>query len=162
MGKYLAMLDALSIAGETDSQPAKEAKEAKKAPLISHNSLISHPVALTQAVVIACRGLAIMPSEVLATLSSADMADFEAGLFPPAALRALADSLTIRRMVDAGQVPPYFTATATCRWCGPVFVSPAFAGRDLQSCCWCLNRHRRTPIPHPGKPMQQPSTDTAA
>lgn len=64
-------------------------------------------------------------------------------------LKAFADMVSIRQTVEAGTVPARFTATAICRWCGPVYVPPAWSGQQINSCPWCLNRHRHKPIPRP-------------
>lgn len=123
------------------------AEKAELAYLVRGERPVVH--GLEQAAEEACYGLNIEADELLAVLSADDVTDFAAGLLPFTALRALADVLAIRKMVDVGRVPAPFTATATCDWCGPVFVSPAFAGRELKSCPWCLNRHRHKPIPRP-------------
>lgn len=143
MGKYLKLLDTLAAPG-LDSQTATK---ATKASLLSHKTLNTHPASRTLVVTNACRERFIMLSGELAALSPEDIIDFTAGHFTSDVLGVIADMLKIRRMAHNGQVPSHFTATATCYWCGPVFVPPVFANQQINNCPWCLNRRRGTPVP---------------
>ena len=64
----------------------------------------------------------------------------------PATLEALANSITIRRMRERGEVPSHYTATTVCAHCGPVPISAGVAERVL-GCPWCFNRVKGLPVP---------------
>ncbi len=72
-----------------------------------------------------------------------DWADIEND---PEALEALANSIQIRRMRERSEVPPHYTATTICAYCGPV---PIFAGvaERVAFCPWCFNRVTGLPVP---------------
>ncbi len=63
-----------------------------------------------------------------------------------AILGALANSITIRRMREHGEVPSNYTSTTVCARCGAV---PIFAGvaERVEWCPWCFNRVKGLPVP---------------
>ncbi len=64
----------------------------------------------------------------------------------PATLEALANSITIRRMRERGEVPSNYTSTTICAHCGPVPIYPGMAERVL-GCPWCFTRVKGLPVP---------------
>ena len=64
----------------------------------------------------------------------------------PAQLKAFAELLMIGEMREKGITPDHYTATTTCKHCGPV---PIWDGcpSEVQGCPWCLNRLQGLPIP---------------
>ncbi len=67
-----------------------------------------------------------------------------------ATLEGVANSITIRRMRERGEVPSNYTSTTVCVHCGPVLIFPGVAEHVL-GCPWCFNRIRRLPVPRPRK-----------
>jgi len=63
-----------------------------------------------------------------------------------AILGALANSITIRRMREHGEVPSNYTSTTICAHCGPVPIYPGMAEHVL-GCPWCFNRVKGLPVP---------------
>ena len=59
----------------------------------------------------------------------------------PILLETLARAIQTRRLRERGEVPAHYTATTTCRHCGPV---PIFEGvqEQVAGCPWCFNRLR--------------------
>jgi hypothetical protein len=49
-------------------------------------------------------------------------------------------------MREQGYVPAHYTATTTCKQCGPVPIFQG-AGPHVLGCPWCFNRHKGLPIP---------------
>ena len=75
-----------------------------------------------------------------------------------ATLEALANSITIRRMRERGEVPSNYTSTTICRHCGgPVPIYPGMAERVL-GCPWCFNRAKGLPVPKPSKTKSRTET----
>ncbi|MFB3107361.1 MAG: hypothetical protein ACE1ZA_20905, partial [Pseudomonadales bacterium] len=68
----------------------------------------------------------------------------------PPTLEALANSITICRMRERGEVPSNYTSTTVCAHCGPVPIYPGMAERVL-GCPWCFNRVKGLPMPKPSK-----------
>ena len=64
----------------------------------------------------------------------------------PAQMKALAELVMIEDMQHRGIVPDHYTATTTCKHCGPV---PIFEGcwPEVDGCPWCLNRLKGLPMP---------------
>ncbi len=101
-------------------------------------------------------------AEILATLIARDhglpLADLKQTAGPnwpeiendPATLEALANSITIRRMRERGEVPSHYTVTTVCAHCGPVPIFAGVAERVL-GCPWCFNRVKGLPMPKPSK-----------
>ncbi len=97
-------------------------------------------------------------AEILATLIAQDhglpLADLKQAAGPdwpeiendPATLKALANSITTRRMRERGEVPPDYIAATVCRHCGPVPIYQGIAERVL-GCPWCFNRAKGLPVP---------------
>ena len=56
------------------------------------------------------------------------------------------EMLRIQNMRSRGIVPDHYTATTTCKHCGPV---PIWNGcpAAVQSCPWCFNRIKGLPMP---------------
>ncbi len=52
------------------------------------------------------------------------------------------------RVVDAGQVPPEYTATVHCARCGPVLLWPS-CPQVVKACPWCFRRQGGKPIRRP-------------
>ena len=67
-----------------------------------------------------------------------------------ATLAGVANSITIRRMRERGEVPSNYTSTTICAHCGPVPIYPGMAERVL-GCPWCFNRVKGLPMPKPSK-----------
>ncbi len=65
----------------------------------------------------------------------------------PGQLKAFAELLMIGEMRHRGIVPDHYTATTSCKHCGPV---PIFEGRWTGSdgCPWCFNRLQGLPMPN--------------
>ncbi len=63
-----------------------------------------------------------------------------------ATLKALANSITIRRMRERGEVPAHYTSTAMCAHCGPVPIFASVTER-VEGCPWCFNRLAGRPVP---------------
>ena len=72
--------------------------------------------------------------------------DWEEIANDPEQLKAFCELLMIGDMRSKGTVPDHYTATTTCRRCGPVPIWPGCPPK-VQGCSWCLNRHRGLPIP---------------
>ncbi len=51
-----------------------------------------------------------------------------------------AELVEIVQMRERGETPPHYTATTTCKHCGPV---PIWEGcpPEVLGCPWCFNRH---------------------
>ncbi len=64
-------------------------------------------------------------------------------------LEALAKAIQTRRLRERGEVPAHYTATTTCRHCGPVPIFPG-VGPTVEACPWCFNRLTRNPVPRSG------------
>jgi hypothetical protein len=47
-----------------------------------------------------------------------------------------------------GEIPDCYTATTTCKHCGPVPIFEGF-GPEVLGCPWCFNRRKGLPIPKP-------------
>ena len=64
----------------------------------------------------------------------------------PMQLRAFCELLIIGDMRHRGIVPDHYTATTTCKHCGPV---PIFEGMPdaVNGCPWCFNRLEGLPMP---------------
>ena len=69
----------------------------------------------------------------------------------PVQLKAFAELLMISEMREQGVAPDHYTATTTCKHCGPV---PIWDGcpPEVSACPWCLNRHRGLPMPEKENP----------
>lgn len=94
----------------------------------------------------ACRGLAIIPAEVKLALAAEDINDWRKGAISADTLAAFARSLVQRREMNQGKRPDHYTAQATCKHCGPIWLW--FSGEVL-GCPWCWNRAADRPIPRP-------------
>jgi hypothetical protein len=64
----------------------------------------------------------------------------------PKQLRAFCELLMIGDMRYRGIAPDHYTATTTCRHCGPVPIFEGF-GPDVLGCPWCANRIQGWPMP---------------
>jgi hypothetical protein len=64
----------------------------------------------------------------------------------PKQLQAFVSSAMIEAMRERGEIPPHYTATTTCKRCGPVPVWPG-CPPEVLGCPWCFNRHKGLPIP---------------
>ncbi len=71
-----------------------------------------------------------------------------------ATLEALARAIQIRRMRERGEVPPHYTSTTICRYCGPVPIFPG-VGEQVEGCPWCFNRVRGLSVPRPQKRLRR-------
>lgn len=139
---------ALSINGDklhVDPWPATEPDLIER--LRAHKPELLAALKLEAAAAEAVKGLGNLSAEqYLAFLSPEDHADFLAGRFPTASFRAhaIARSETLWR--EQGIAPPWWTATALCDRCGPIFwPEPA----HLPNCVWCWNRLHGVKIPRP-------------
>ncbi len=93
--------------------------------------------------------------EVVATLNRpidpealeerAAIMEFDGGLSREE-VEAMAHALQTRRMRERGAVPPHYTATTTCKRCGPVHIFPGVPDR-VDGCPWCFNRVQGLPVP---------------
>lgn len=63
----------------------------------------------------------------------------------PAAIEIVA----ITEMRQMGVVPDHYTATTTCKHCGPVPIWDGCSS-EVQGCSWCLNRLQGLPVPNAG------------
>jgi hypothetical protein len=64
------------------------------------------------------------------------------------ALNSIAILITDTRLRQQGKVPPSYTAKASCKGCGNVYLPPALASvKPLLGCPWCFNRAGGLPIP---------------
>ena len=65
----------------------------------------------------------------------------------PAQLKAFAEILMIVEMREKGICPDHYTATTTCKHCGPV---PIFEGvpEKVEGCPWCFNRIKGLTVPN--------------
>ncbi len=59
---------------------------------------------------------------------------------------AMAHAIQTRRMRERGEVPAHYTATTTCKHCGPVPIFPGVPATVL-GCPWCFNRVQGLPVP---------------
>ncbi len=64
--------------------------------------------------------------------------------------QALIRAIQTRRMRERGDVPPRYTSTTICRYCGPVPIFPG-VGERVEGCPWCFNRVRGLSVPRPQK-----------
>ena len=64
----------------------------------------------------------------------------------PDELPVASELVEIVQMRERGEIPTHYTATTTCKHCGPV---PIWEGcpPEVQGCPWCFNRIKRLPIP---------------
>ena len=72
--------------------------------------------------------------------------DWEEISTDPAKLKAFAELVMIEDMRRQGIVPDHYTATTTCKHCGPV---PIFEGcwSESDGCPLCFNRIKGLPVP---------------
>ena len=72
--------------------------------------------------------------------------DWEEIAGDPKQLKVFAELLMIEDMRQKGICPHHYTATTTCKYCGPV---PIWDGcpPEVHGCPWCFNRIKRLPIP---------------
>ena len=75
-------------------------------------------------------------------------ADWEEIASDPKQLKAFYELMMITEMRRQGIAPDHYTATTTCKHCGPV---PIWNGCPavVQSCPWCFNRIKGLAIPNP-------------
>jgi len=92
--------------------------------------------------------LPISAEDIYSHLSYEDINDWDAGNITVHNLRALADSVLQRKMIDQGEVPSHYTKIALCDCCGPIWFW--FSGK-IQGCPWCWNRKNDRPIPRAEK-----------
>ncbi|MHB8455359.1 MAG: TubC N-terminal docking domain-related protein [Acidiferrobacterales bacterium] len=84
-----------------------------------------------------------VPLEDLQDAAGADWPEVESD---PDLLETLARAVQIRRLREQGEVPAHYTATTTCRHCGPVPIFPG-VGPTVEACPWCFNRLTGLPVP---------------
>lgn len=84
-----------------------------------------------------------IPLDELRKLAGKDWPELDAN---PALLECFAEIVSIRKMRERGKVPPSYTATTTCRHCGPVPIFPGVAEK-VEGCPWCFNRAAGRPVP---------------
>lgn len=89
-------------------------------------------------------GWLVTIDELQRALSEDDLLDSE--LMTAKGLEALAHAVRTTRMREQGQIPPGWTATTSCRHCGPVPIWEGCA-LNVQGCPWCFNRVAGRPIP---------------
>jgi len=65
-----------------------------------------------------------------------------------AELRDYLQALERGRVMDAGRVPPEYTATVHCAGCGPVLLWPD-CPPTVRACPWCFKRKAGKAIPRP-------------
>jgi hypothetical protein len=64
----------------------------------------------------------------------------------PRQLKAAYELQMIVEMREQGIVPDHYTATTTCKHCGPVPIFEG-VGHEVVVCPWCFNRMKGLPIP---------------
>ena len=84
-----------------------------------------------------------IPMVELRDLAGPDWAMCEAD---PALLEAFASAVSTRQMRERGEIPLFYSATTTCRHCGPVPIWPE-CPPTVEGCPWCFNRVAGKPIP---------------
>lgn len=94
----------------------------------------------------ACAELEITPEAVYDALDDSDIEDWRSGQISSESLVAFARALVERRLMDQGKRPSYYTARATCRQCGPIWL---WLPANVDGCPWCWNRVNGVPIPRP-------------
>ncbi len=62
----------------------------------------------------------------------------------PDLFAAFAHAIQTRRMREHGEVPAHYTATTTCKHCGPVPIFPG-CPETVLGCPWCFNRVKGLP-----------------
>ncbi len=85
-------------------------------------------------------------AEAKEALAPEASADWRQGAIGSDTLTAFACLLARRREMDRGKRPSDYTAHATCRHCGPIWLW--FSGA-VPDCPWCWNRAAGRPIPRP-------------
>jgi|GEM_PF-1779367 len=93
--------------------------------------------------------LPLTAHEVYAELSDGDIAAWQHDRIETNHLRDFAVALYDGRERKAGRIPESYQYVATCRHCGPVWLT---IPGHVPSCPWCINRYNGWPIPRP-KPV---------
>lgn len=130
---------------QNPQKPAASAISADSADSASRDS-DQESSKLLEVLADACRGLAIKPIEVKEALSPDDIDDWREGAISTITLVVFARSLMQRREMDQGKPPNHYTAQATCKYCGPIWL---WYSGVVVSCPWCWNRAADKPIPRP-------------
>lgn len=119
---------------------------ANKYSSLGSPSSIEKTASFDNEIINACHNLDITPAEIISTLSSQDIDDWNNGDMSTETLRAFARSLVQRREMNQGKVPASYTERATCKNCGPIWLW--FSG-EVHGCPWCWNRAKGRPVPRP-------------
>jgi hypothetical protein len=94
-----------------------------------------------------CRGLTDKTDKRASVSSVSDWStDSDISDVMPHEERVAQELLEIMAMRERGEMPRHYTATTTCKHCGPV---PIWEGcsPEVLGCPWCFNRHKGLPIP---------------
>jgi hypothetical protein len=128
----------------TAREPLK-AIDNKASSLSSPGSLIISSL-LNNAIVAAVGDLPIAANEIRAALDKDDIENWSESKTSTKSLVGKAIIALARTDINQGNIPAYFTKSAVCALCGPVWLW--FEG-SVAGCPWCVNRINDLPIPRP-------------
>lgn len=85
-------------------------------------------------------------TQILEKIGQDTRSDWEEVADDPGKLKAFYELLVIGEMREKGIAPDHYTATSTCRRCGPVPIFEGLPGK-VNGCPWCFNRVKGLPMP---------------
>lgn len=151
-------LSALQVGISENSQPKSADTSPRKSTLsVPHISFLSaKPIHAnnSKAPNVNANNVDILENVTILGVATKELQDFlgeDFGLYEnnPEALKAAAELLQDKRLMDKGKAPQTFTASTYCKACRrsvPIPSSLICASHVLE-CLWCLNRAKGLPMP---------------